>query len=149
MAVSKTQFLIVVFICLGLLVFLVPIETSVIPQWRVQVVDVNGTACASMRVTQSWGHYRLFLDGNHSSDRRFTDPNGYVQFPERTIRASLSRRIIVPILTRITTIMHGGWRVVGSVWASGIKDVVWLSYESGRPLPGKMIVEECISNDGE
>ena len=141
--------LIVVLICLVIFVILAPIETSVIPQWTVQVVDVNGTACANMRVTQSWGHYRLYLDGNSSSDDRLTDLNGYVQFPERTIRASLSRRIIMPIVTRAATIMHGGWVVDGAVWASGIKDVAWLRYESGRSLPGKMRVEKCISDRPE
>ena len=147
MAVTKIRLLIVVLICLGILLILAPIETSVIPPWSVQVVDVNGAACPNMRVTQSWGHYRLYLDGNYSSDHRLTDLNGYVQFPARTIRASLYRRIIMPIVTRIATIMHGGWEVDGAVWASGIKDVAWLSYESGRSLPGKIRVEKCISND--
>jgi hypothetical protein len=147
MAVIKTRHFIVVLTCLGICVLLAPIETSLIPQWTVQVVDVNGAACANMRVTQSWGHYRLYLDGNYSSDHRFTDPNGYVHFPERTIRASLSRRLIMPIVTHMATIMHGGWEVDGAVWSSGIKDVAWLSYESGKSLPGKMRVEKCI-NDG-
>ena|SRR5687768_1115148 len=98
-----------------------------------------------MRVTQSSGYYRLYLDGNFSRDDRLTDLNGYAQFPERTIRASLSRRIIMPLVTRVATIMHGGWVGDGAVWASGIKDVAWLSYESGRPLPAKMRVERCIS----
>jgi len=143
MTVIKTRLLVVGIICLVMFVMLAPIETSVIPQWRVQVVDESGTPCANMRVTQSWGHYRLYLDGKSSSEDRYTDPNGYVEFPERTIRASLIRRIIVPVVTRITTLMHGGWDVSGAVWASGIKDVAWLSYKSGRSLPGKMRVERC------
>ena len=146
---TKRRLLIVVLIFLVLFVIFVPFETSVIPQWRVQVVDVNGSACANMHVTQSWGHYRLYLGGNFSSDDRFTDANGYVQFPERTIQASLLRRIIMPIITRMTTIMHGGWRIDGAVWAIGIKDVAWLSYESGKPMPEKMGVEKCLSDESE
>ena len=106
---TKKRLLIVVLICLILLVIIAPFETSVIPQWRVQVVDVNG----------------------------------YVQFPERMIEASLLRRIIMPIVTRMTTIMHGGWKIDGAVWAAGIKDVAWLSYESGKPMPEIMRVEKC------
>ena len=140
----KTRLLIVVIICLVIFVMLVPIETSVIPQWRVQVVDVNGIPCANTRVTQSWGHYRVYLDGNYSSEFRFTDLNGYVQFPERMIRASLPRRIIMPFITRITTLMHGGWDVHGVVWTDGITDV-GLSYESGRSMPEKMRVDKCMS----
>ena len=140
---TKKRLLIVVLICLVPFVMFVPFETSVIPEWRVQVVDVNGRVCANTRVTQSWGHYRLYLDGNDASEDRFTDVNGYVEFPERAIEASLLRRIIMPIVTRMTTIMHGGWKIDGAVWAAGIKDVAWLSYESGKPVPGKMRVEEC------
>ncbi|MDQ3664999.1 MAG: hypothetical protein M3410_00135 [Acidobacteriota bacterium] len=147
MTVVKTRLLIIVIICFVMLAMLAPIETTVIPPWRIQVVDVNGTSCPNMRVTESWGHYRLYLDGNESSDDRFTDANGYVQFPERKIRASVSRRIMMPIVTRITTIMHGGWRVSGAVWASGIKEVAWLSYHGANSLPDKMRVEKCI-NDG-
>jgi hypothetical protein len=146
MAVTKSHLLIVILICLGTIVMLVPIETSVIPQWRVQVVDVNGIECPNMRVTQSWGHYRLYLDGNYSSEARLTDLNGYAQFPARTVRASLSRRVIMPIVTRIATIMHGGWKVDGAVWASGIKDVAWLSYDSGKALPGRMRVAKCFTD---
>ena len=145
MTVVKTRLLIVLIILFVAFVMLAPIETTVIPQWKVHVVDVNGAACPKMRVTESWGHYRLYLNGNNDSDNRFTDLNGYVEFPERTTRASLSRRIVMPMVTRMATIMHGGWDVDGAVWASGIKDVAWLSYKSGKPMPDKMLVEECIS----
>jgi hypothetical protein len=147
--VIKTRLLIVVLVCLAMFAFLTPIETRVIPQWTVQVIDVNGAVCANMRVTESWGDYRLYLDGNDEEDRRFTDLNGYVQFPERTERASLLRRITMPAVTRVATIMHGGWKVDGAVWASGIKDVAWLSYEKGKSPPGRMRVEKCISDGGE
>jgi len=100
-------------------------------------------------VTESWGHYRLYLDGNNSSDNRRTDLTGYVEFPERTTRASLSRRIVMPMVTRIATIMHGGWDVDGAVWASRIKDVAWLSYKSGKPLPDRRQVERCIGDGTE
>ncbi len=139
----KTRLLIVAIICLVIFVVLVPIETSVIPQLRVQVVDVNGIPCANMRVTQSWGHYRLYIDGNYSTEIRFTDLNGYVQFPEGMIRASLSRRIIMPIITRITTVMHGGWGVHGVVSTDRLTGA--LSYESGRSMPEKMRVDKCMS----
>ena len=143
------QRLIGVVVCALVIALFVPIETKFLPQWRLQVADVNGVACSNMRVTQSWGHYRLYLDGNYSSDDRVTDMNGYVQFPERTIRASAARRIAMPIITRFATLMHGGWRADGAVWASGIKDVAWLSYRPGTAAPDKMRVEKCISNRSE
>jgi len=81
-----------------ILALLAPFETTMIPRWKLQVVDVNGTPCSNMRVTQSWGHYRLFFGGNYASDDRDTDINGYVEFPQRTVQASLSRRIVMPVL---------------------------------------------------
>src|SRR5262245_37090318 len=137
----KKRLIIVGIICVLMIVLFAPIETTLLPQWKLQVTDVSRVACSQMRVTQSWGHYRLYLDGNNSTEYRITDTNGYVQFPERTIRASLARRTLMPIITRITTIMHGGWKVDGAVWASGIKDVAWLSYRPGAALPDKMQVE--------
>ena len=145
MTVAKTRLLIIAVICFVTLGLFAPIETTLMPPWRIQVVDVSGTACSGMRVTQSWGHYRLYLDGNDLSRDGLTDANGYVQFPERRIQASLSRRIMMPIVTRVATIMHGGWRISGAVWASGIKDVAWLSYHGGNSLPDKMRVEKCIN----
>lgn len=142
---TKRQLLIAGIICFVILTIVIPIETTIIPKWRLQVVDVDGVACPSMRVTQQWGHYRLYVGGNDSSEDRHTDLNGYVEFPARSVRAGLLRRTTVPIVTRITTIMHGGWDISGAVWASGIKDVAWLSYHSDKPLPDKMRVEECIS----
>ena len=92
MTVVKTRLLIVFIILFVGFAMFAPIETRVIPQWKVLVVDVNGTACPKMRVNESWGHYQLYLDGKYSSDSRLSDLNGYVEFPERTTRASLSRR---------------------------------------------------------
>ena len=48
---------------------------------------------------------------------------------------------------RVTQI--GGWTVDAAVWAAGIKDVAWLSYVSGRALPGRMRVEKCFVDGAE
>src|SRR5688500_19912587 len=77
----------------------------------------------------------------------YTDLNGYAQFLARTIRASLPRRVIMPIGTRIALIMHGGWEVDCAVCASGIKDVAWLSDAGGRSRPGRVPVEKCMSEE--
>ena|SRR5688572_6976950 len=149
MTVTRKRYLILAIVCLIIIVMLFPIPSTIVPQWRLQVMDVNGTTCPNMRVTQSWGHYALFIDGNYSSDDRFTDANGYVQFPARTVSATLPRRLMMPVVTRIATIMHGGWGVDSAVWASGIKDVAWLSYRGGKSLPDKMRVERCLADGTE
>jgi len=85
------------------------------------------------------------IDGWLGSEDRFTDMNGYVEFPERTVRASLLRRVVVPVIAHILVIAHGSVGADGSVSATGIKDVAWLSYKPGKPLPDRMRVEKCIS----
>jgi hypothetical protein len=125
-----------------------PFESNLLPVWRLQIVDVNENVCRNMLITQSWGHYSLYpKSGSGGLDKRFTDINGYVEFPERKIRASLLRRVFMPVISYILTIAHGGGGVDGAVWATGIKDWGWLSYKAGKPLPDKMRVEKCISGD--
>ena len=153
MTAVKKRLLIVAIICFVIIIMVFPIETTVVRTWRLQVVDVNGTACSNMSVRESWGHYSLYTggspDGSNSSDHRATDASGYVEFPERTIRASIPRRLIMPIITRALTIMHGGGGVDGAVWASGIKDTAWLIYKGGKALPDRMLVEKCLNNGTE
>jgi hypothetical protein len=142
---TKKRYLIFAMSCLTVALLLYPFESIVVPAWKLQVVDVNENVCRNMRVTQSWGHYSLYLDGADQSEDRFTDMSGHVEFPERTIRAGLLRRIVVPVVAHILVIAHGSVGASGAVWASGIKDIAWLSYRAGEPLPDKMRVEKCIS----
>jgi len=144
-APAKKRYLIYAISCLAIVLLFYPFESTVVPTWKLQVVDVDENICRNMRVTQSWGHYSLYLDGGDRSEDGFTDMNGYVEFPERTVRASGLRRVVVPVVAHILVIVHGSVGASGAVWASGIKDIAWLSYRAGKPLPDKMRVERCIS----
>lgn len=122
-----------------------PFESTVVPEWILEVRDVDGNLCSNMRVTESWAHYSLFLGPNGGTEDRYTDQNGLVVFPEKTVQAIGLRRAVVPIVAHILIIAHGSVGASGAIWASGLKDVAWLSYEPGQPLPFKMRVEECIA----
>jgi hypothetical protein len=145
MMLTKNRYLNVIIACLIIVLLLYPFESIVVPAWKLQIVDVQGNVCPNMRVTESWGHYSLYLEGWLGSDDRFTDMNGYVEFPERKIRASSLRRVVMPVITHILIIVHGSVGASGAVWATGIKDVAWLSYKVGKPLPDRMRVERCIN----
>ena len=145
MTPQKKRYVIFAVLCLIVSLLFYPFESTVVPVWKLRVVDVNEDVCRNMRVTQSWGHYSLYLDGGDESEGRFTDVNGYVEFPERTIRASGLRRVVVPVIAHILVIAHGSVGASSAVWASGIKDVAWLSYRAGKQLPNIMRVEKCIS----
>lgn len=146
---AEKPYLIFAMLCFIIALLIYPFESTVLPVWNLQVVDVNESVCRDMRVTQDWGHYSLDLDGGGGSDVRLTDMNGYVEFPKRMIRASLLQRVVVPLIAHILVIAHGSVGASGAVWASGIKDVAWLSYKDGKPLPDKMRVEKCISGGTE
>jgi hypothetical protein len=143
MTPTKKRDRIIAIICfIALIIY--PFQSYVLPVWKLQVVDVNDNVCPNMRVTQDWGHYSLYPDsGGGGLDKRFTDMNGYVEFPERKIRASLLRRVFMPIYAHMLVIAHGSVGASGAVWATGIKDVGWLSYKDGKPLPTKMRVNKC------
>ncbi len=145
MTVTIKRYLIAGIVCFIVILAVFPLESTVIPKWRLQVIDVSGTRCANMRVTQSWGHYSLYVGGNDQTDDRLTDANGNVESPQRTVRAGLARRLVVPVITHVLVIMHGSVGPSGAVWASGIKDVAWLSYAPGKPLPDTMRVDKCLS----
>src|SRR6266536_3095031 len=115
MTVTNKRYLIAAIVCFVIILAVFPIESTVVPKWRLQVVDVSGTPCANMRVTQSWGHYSLYLDGNDQTDNRVTDTQGNVEFPERTVRAGLARRLVVPVIAHILVIAHGSVDPSGAV----------------------------------
>lgn len=141
----------IIFVILGLVAVaaLYPYKSSVIPPWRVRVVDVDGNGCPHMSAMEGWGHYSLFLMGSLGTERKFTDKDGYVEFPEREIRATGIRRVVMPIVTHILVIAHGSVGVSGMVYTTGLKDVAWLSYKDGSPLPDEARVEKCISGKEE
>lgn len=139
---KKKTLIIALFVLIGAAIY--PFESTVVPEWTLEVRDVNDTLCPNMKVTESWDHYSLFIDGGGNTEDRFTDQNGLVIFPERTVRAVGIRRVVVPVIAHVLLIAHGSVGANGAVWASGLKDVAWLSYKPGKPLPFKMRVEECI-----
>ena len=77
---------------LALLLINPVISTPATPLWEVWVVDANARPLAGMTVRLSWQNYSAETSG-HEEDRR-TDENGYVAFPARKFRASISDRFL-------------------------------------------------------
>jgi hypothetical protein len=144
MIVSKKKLLVYTPLFALILVAVYPFESTVVPAWKVKVIDVDGVRCQNMPLFETWGHYSLFLSGNFQSEDGVTDREGFVEFPERRMRAIGIRRLVMPFVTEALTIAHGSTGVSGSVHASGLKDVAWLSYKGTEPLPETARVEKCI-----
>src|SRR2546425_4066631 len=76
-----------------LLAFLLyPFKTRIVPRWRLNVVDeARVLGVPDIRVTEHWQHYLLESEGHEEMQK--TNQNGLVDFPARTIRASLASRV--------------------------------------------------------
>jgi hypothetical protein len=103
-----------------LILLLFPYNTTVVPPWTLRVIDHLEQPVAGINVTQHWQNYLLEPKGHE--ELRSTPGNGEVDFPERTIRASLFTRG----LARITKATRSGVEKRTDCYASV---VVWGSKE--------------------
>ncbi len=138
--------LVFVFTASGIGIF-VPFTTTVVPAWKLRVIDVNGTPCPNSQVNQGWGHYSIELGRPIGGDEYlYTDNNGYVEFPERTIKATLLWRIVAPIIAFVSQFTHGRFGIEGYVFSTGMINKPFINYKPGKPLPDTIIVDRCYSS---
>ena len=122
-------------------VMLMPYQTTVVPEWRIRVVDRDGAPVVGEPVREIWQHYSLEGDGHE--EERLTDENGYVVFPERTIWASPLRRIVFTSLAAVLSLAHGGMGVHAWVMAPRHSlSCIECDYRPGRPLPGELKIKD-------
>ena len=122
---------------------LIPFETTVVPEWRLRVVDERGRPCGNMQVNQGWQDYSVDISGGNNGERKFTNSDGYVTFQRQGIRASLTRRIVNSTIAHALVLAHGSVGISGYVFASGMKNGPWLNYTPGNPPPDTIIVDYC------
>jgi len=146
---SRKRYLKIALLCFVVVLLLYPFESTVVPAWKLRVVNDAGQACAEMQVNEGWGHYSLELNSTGQSEFRFTNEEGVVEFPSRKIRASLVRRIAMPIVANAMTIAHGSTGKSGYVFATGMKDGPFLNYDPGKPMPKELAVEKCYRANPE
>jgi hypothetical protein len=124
-------------VILGVLLF--PFKTTVVPLWKVRVVDEAGKPLAQVAVTEYWRHTSAESDDHHAES--ITDDSGYVTFPRRTIRASLIRRLIGQLINRMN--VHGvdlgphAYLIVAGDMNSTTHNS---DYLPGKPLPEEIVL---------
>jgi hypothetical protein len=72
-----------------------PFETTIVPQWNLQVVDEAGAPVREINVTEHWQHYVLESGGHEEAQT--TNQDGLVSFGARSIRASVVRRLFAQL----------------------------------------------------
>jgi len=92
---ARVKFALGLVLLVLLLVLIYPFQTTIVPHWRFLVVNDHGIPVRAMNVTEHWRHYMLESEGHEEISR--TEDDGQVNFPARTIRASLLRRMAARI----------------------------------------------------
>lgn len=115
-----------------------PFETTVVPEWKIRVMDETGSPFAGARVVQQWDHYSL---GKGGGEEKWADDAGYVVFPKRTVRSNLLYRVLRTSWAVLMKLAHGNTGIRATVWATTPRvssDSV--EYEEGKPLPGVIVL---------
>lgn len=132
-------------IVIFLFVALFPFESTVVPAWTITVVDETGVPYAGQRVVENWRHYSLEFDDN--GEERWTDANGRVEFPRRTIRVSLLGRVVRTTLTSIFGLMHGSTGIAAYLFISGPSESKTIDYDPDKPLPDRVVLPRFTESD--
>lgn len=120
---------------------LIPFETSLVPLWKIQVVDASGKPIGGIGVRQIWNNYSVEFT-SHEQDLT-TDYNGYVTFPARSIKASFLRRLIYPIFNSLAG-GHASWGARATIIVlvkDASKEFGSVDWQSDQPLPEVIIVK--------
>ena len=123
--------------CLVVLLFY-PFDITVVPEWRLRVVDQTGQRLSGNRVRQSWSHYTL--EKQSHEEELLSDGEGYVQFPRRIVRTNIITWA-AKFLWNVVNV-HSSFGPSASVYYLGdyplVSDEPW--YQPGRPLATEIVV---------
>jgi len=137
-----TRIIILGFLIVGVgVVMLLPIETSAVPTWRIQVVDQDGNPLREIGLREYWGDYSV--DYQVSTQDLTTDKNGFVTFGPRTTKATLLRRILYPLQNSLGGV-HSSWGPHAGVIVlvnDASKEIGTAQWASGQPLAEKVAVK--------
>lgn len=90
-------------------------------------------------MTEYWGDDSIESDDHEAES--ITDDGGYVTFPRRTIRGSLIRRGIVPLINRLNPHGSGGGPHAFLIVAGDMNSTTHNSdYLPGKPLPEQIVL---------
>lgn len=134
--------------CIFILSF-IPYDTILVPAWRVQLVDERGFQYKGQIVRQFCYDYTLGISPCAARDDSYkiTDNDGYVEFPERRIRASLLYRIFATIKNTALVFAHGSIGKETYIDSSGPSGYRILRYESnGGPPPDTFILNASATD---
>jgi hypothetical protein len=116
----------------------VPLPTTSVPEWEINVVNEFEEPMLNARVTQEWSN-SIFLGDAH--DTLISDSNGQVTFPPRTFWCPLLFRVLLRILEHINSVLLHGSRI--GAYSTVVCEegrYYWLKYQSGDQLEHRLVV---------
>lgn len=137
---SRLVFIVVIIAALAAIGSAVPFESTVVPVWKIRVVDEAGKPYAGMGVSEGWKHYSLELEDGGHYETRWTDDAGYVEFPKRTLKLSLLSRIFRTTLTHALKLLHGSTGISADIAATGPQGHKSVEYVPGKPPPEQLVL---------
>lgn len=139
--IGRRGIVLILLVAVLAVIVLYPWETTVVPAWRVRIVDQGGAPLRNTGVRETWQHYSIESRG-HEEDL-LTDQEGYVTFPKRTIRAGLATRTIRSMINALNPHHSSGPGASVIVLASGYD--TWSNNATlpGQPLPSEVVVKKA------
>lgn len=118
----------------------IPFPTTVVPEWKVRVVNESGKPIKALRVKQYWQNYSVEFSGNEQES--VTNDDGYVTFPRRVVWAGLLHRTLGPVLNILGQGVHFSFGPSAQLvplpnWGS---TVVGATYSPDEPLPTEIMM---------
>jgi hypothetical protein len=129
-------------IVISIAVLFVPLNTVVVPEWRVQLINEYGVPYQGKLVRQFCDNYTLGVSPCQDAPDAMqnTDSNGYVVFPERIISMNLGARIFRTLTNVLFAFSHGSLGTSVYLDSSGPKGYKTLSYVPGVAPPDRFIL---------
>lgn len=125
-------------VCLAAVVLFYPLETTVVPQWNILVVDDLGKPVSHVPLRETWKHYSIESHGHEQE--LSTNDDGYVTFPQRTAKANLLVRIVRTTVNKIHP--HGSTGPAASIYVLAPYSPASPepSYSPGQPLVNQIVI---------
>lgn len=137
---SAKKIVLLLFLLVLAVIALYPLETTVVPQWRIRIVDEAGVPLGNAGIREVWQHYSI-ESRDHKEDL-LTDADGYVTFPKRTIKSPVAVRIIKASLNNLNPHGSSGPSAYLVILARGYDSWSNDAYIPGQPLPTEVVVRK-------
>jgi len=123
-------------------VSLYPSRSTVCPAWTIRIVDTAGNPLRGAFVRQVWKDYSV-ESTSHEQDA-YTDEDGFVSFPERTVTSSWLARTFGVISNTVSLGVHASYGPSAQVLAyghevGGKRLEGSATYQAGKPLAEKLV----------